>query len=310
VPCNGLQWRWLNEPLNFTEAPVNFKKPPFLYKYCSLERAVQILKDQYVYLCAPEDLNDLFEGSVGRIPEYTPEIGFELEWRRIRAYTGWTNEESKSFVREQNDEAEMLSGFNYSVDQLKILNSLVRKHSGITCFSEHRMDQRMWGTYGDNHRGVCIEFVNHGPSSLIGKHALPVVYEGKQDTEVVSDVMSDDGTLNIGLFGFHFYLKKSIAWESEREWRILMLSAKNQSAEDRKLRFERTDVKRIFLGPRVTESDAALIHEFAKREAHKWSVFQLRADSDSGTTSLEGVEALGSSEDLRYWVGQSQRAPK
>ena len=31
-------------------------------------------------------------------------------------------------------------------------------HSGVTCFTSRRNDQRMWGTYGDNHAGAVLSF--------------------------------------------------------------------------------------------------------------------------------------------------------
>jgi len=279
-----------------------FEKPQFLYKYCTADRAIQILQDQYLYLCPPKDLNDLYEGSLGRMLKYTPEIGFELRWRQIRCYAGWDEEESKSFVRENHDPEEARRNFDYTTDRLRELNALSRQHSGIICFSERRDDQRMWGTYGDNHQGVCIEFVNHGQSSLIERHCLPVLYSNERLDSSLPELMQEDGSLDAGLFAFFCYFRKTLDWESEREWRILMLANETQTMESRRMRFSNEDVKRIFVGPRIREEHLARIGELSFGESRDWGIFKLRPNSDLGRTEFEGVESVKSFDDLKYWI--------
>lgn len=285
-------------------------KPRFLYKYCSADRALQVLEDLYVYLCPPKDLNDLYEGSLGRMLQYSPEIGFELKWRQIRAHTGWGDEEAKQFVREEDhDPDDLRANFDYTADRLRELNALVRHHAGIACFSERRGDQRMWGTYGDNHQGVCIEFANHGEASLIHRHCLPVLYGNERLDNSLPELMREDGSLHAELFAYYCYLRKTRDWESEREWRILMLANDAQPPESRRLSFQRADVKRVFLGPRISSEHSDRIHELASRMSPDWGVFRLRPDSDRGITDFEGIEVVKSFEDLEYWW-PAIRSPK
>ena len=113
------------------------EKPDYLYKYCNLERGLQILKDCTLYLCPPNELNDLFEFSVMAHVEYNEERAKFLEHVRYVA-SGLNDEDAKHLVSKSN-EVELKENFEHFYKGLKKLNEDMRLHSGTTCFSERFM---------------------------------------------------------------------------------------------------------------------------------------------------------------------------
>ena len=81
------------------------EKPDYLYKYCSLERGLQILKDCELFLCPPQNLNDLFELSVMPHVEYNEERAKFLE--HVRWIVNGLDEEGAMELALKSDKAEL-----------------------------------------------------------------------------------------------------------------------------------------------------------------------------------------------------------
>ena len=103
----------------------------------------------------------------------------------------------------------------------------------IKCFSEEKESLYMWGHYGDNSSGICIEYDLSllNPDDKVLKHLFPVIYsenrfKGNFSFDNLIECRSSypySDTYDIGELSEikSLYLVKSKDWEKEREWRIL-----------------------------------------------------------------------------------------
>lgn len=274
-------------------------KPTCVYKYCSAQRALQVLSDSYLYLCPPEELNDLYEFTISRLPSYTHEAGKFLEYVRWRSQ-GVCDNDARAVVDKMAD-SEIQENYEYFEANLRELNSKLRVHSGVTCFSAKFMDQRMWGTYGDIHRGVCIQFSNVEEDSKVHKHILPVTYTGGVSDDLLPRLLKQDGSVNVETLAREMYLTKTLDWRDEEEWRILMVAISPQSNEERRFEFAPSNVRRIFLGPRISETHRAKIHDVARPHLEHWGVLDVVPVSNEARFEYRGADAVRSYRDIEFW---------
>ena len=154
-------------------------RPKYVYKYCSAERAIKILTNDYIYLAPPDYQNDIYEFTwrsvfkdhkdskhkfwARNLIAQSKQIGFDLSF----------DEDMKMAKKKNKDLNEYYDEYK---NKIKKLLSDIRKHSGITCFSALPNSQVMWGNYADNHKGACIEFKTSDQNSPIIPNLYPVVY--------------------------------------------------------------------------------------------------------------------------------------
>lgn len=282
-------------------------KPKYIYKYCSAERAIQVLSECSLYLCPPEKQNDLCEFNLSRFGKYDPERAKFLECLRWKA-NGADSELANSQANSAS-EAELRYQYEYFERGLHNLNSQARVHSGITSFSATFLDQRMFATYGDNHAGVCIQFSNVEGRSHVHKHLLPVTYTDEIADDLIIKLIKPNGSIDVEVLAREMYLVKSTDWRDECEWRILMLADKEQSKADRMFGFPADNIRRIFLGPRISPNDRKQILEIGRQHIRDWSVIDIVPVPNHARFEFSGVEIMKSLEDSQFWDDHQIRAP-
>jgi len=277
------------------------QKPTYIYKYCSVARGIQVLSECALYLCPPDRLNDLAEFTISRLGlgSYDPERAKFVEYVRWRA-AGAAHEDAKAMVDRASPE-ECRSNYEYFEAGLRDLNARLRANSGITCFSARFMDQRMWGTYGDNHGGVCIQFTNAEGLSVVHRHLLPVAYNDTIDPEILIHLLKPDGAVDVEVLARELYLTKTTDWRDEEEWRILMLANSEQKPTDRQFSFPTRNVRRIFLGPRIREIDRATIKDIALHRDADWSILDVIPVPNEARFEYRGVERVRAYSDIEFW---------
>jgi hypothetical protein len=279
--------------------------PKYLYKYCSAERAVQILRDQYLYLCPFENLNDMYEGTVAPGLKYSAELARELQIRRIMAIAGESRQFAEEFVRESSSADREKEVFDYFATTIRETAKAMRKHGGVACLSADFSNQRMWGTYGDSHQGVCLQFWQDEGRSVIHKLARPVIYTNENRTDLLIKLMDEDGAISPPALGLMFYLTKSVEWKGEHEWRIVMLATTEQGADDRRIRFPATNIRRVFLGPRIDKQRREQVFNIARQHATDWGVLDVEIDVDSGRANFVGMDVIKHSDDFAWYSRHS-----
>lgn len=280
--------------------PVLFPgKPQYLYRYCNADRALQILRDNYMYLAPPSAMNDLIEGTPARVCKYSKEQARELDIRRYMT-EGLSRRSAAELIDAKVSVAEQRENFEYFANELVKIAVAMREHSGLISLSEAFNHQKMWGTYGDNHSGACIQFWRDSGQSRVHKHALPVEYSHKDLTGELISRLEEDGSVSSTLLGQLLYLRKTPEWQDEHEWRITMLDSQPVPENDRKFHFSSSNIRRVFLGPRVPKSKRDEIHALCGERDFVWSVLDVQVDAVTGISSFHGVELHKSLEDFEW----------
>ena len=169
----------------------NGNKYPTLFRYCCADYYnIRALEKSQLFLCPIGDLNDVFEG---------------------------------------------LSSQSATIDRMDM-----RKLAYVKSFTENENSLLMWGVYADSFKGMCIEYdVNR----LIGSdqesilyHLYPVAYTSERNNTFDMKRISNEYTKfmqaldNYGTFDTLVYTKdilplfltKSLEWQTENEWRIVV----------------------------------------------------------------------------------------
>jgi hypothetical protein len=196
------------------------RNPDYLYKYCSAERALQVLRDNQLYLCPPDKFNALYEGSIARLTHYSPEAGLDLAAKIAWIRHGLPVEDARLLLKERMPEEEVKKTFVDIASWLKGPAEKLRLNSGVTCFSTRRDDQHMWGTYGVNHFGACIEFCNRSGASEIIRRAQPVLYKDGSLADKLPELLKDDLSLDMYRLALWCFFVKSTDWRDGSELRV------------------------------------------------------------------------------------------
>jgi Protein of unknown function (DUF2971) len=291
---------------NFPKIP---KKPSYVYKYCSGSRAAQICRDRTFYFAPVSKLNDLYEFRAKSLLTETSESKYHVFAKRLLAEkwcATWV-EAIDLAHRMSGDEVE--SSYRQFVESLTEMLERTMTYSGVTCFSEERNNQRMWGTYGDSHTGACIEFDTSAEKSHFAGHLMPAIYTSSKLNVCPSELMTDALTLDQFVLGF-FFCMKHFHWAEEREWRLLLLADGPQSPSDRVHPFEPDAITRIFLGPHISNNDEEQIRSAAAAIGTHIGVFKREIDSMEAKEQFVGVEQVKSLEQLLYWARQADNKNK
>jgi hypothetical protein len=281
------------------------EKPKFLYKYQSAKRVAQIVRDLTFYFAPAAQLNDLFEFRVKSLFTETPESRLRVYAKGL-VYQGVcdTIEQDIKFINEDLI-ADVQESYEYTMSMINEQLVNIMRHSGVTCFSEHRNNQRMWGTYGDNHSGAVIEFDTSSEKSKFASHLMPVLYLKEKPKICPSELISDEMTISQLVCGF-FCCFKTYDWRDEGEWRLLLLADEEQSKEQRIVPFERAAISRIFLGPRIKEEDEDEIWRVACLHQPSIPIFKRKIDEVEAKEEPVGFEMLHSSSQLEYWFARQK----
>jgi hypothetical protein len=275
--------------------------PTHLYRYCSAERAIQILAERRLFLSPPKNFNDLYEGTISRLTQYSREAACELFAKIVATRSSITLDAARATIRERDSEQMIQHTFDDICRWLEKPAELLRENSGLTCFSLRRDDQHMWGTYSVNHTGACIEFCDRSGQSEPLRRAQPVLYRDGSLSEHLPDLIAPDLSLNIHRLALWTYFVKSTDWRDEHEWRVFTLSTKPMTQEQRFLPFEAEDVRRVFCGPRMDVKLRAELAQISRDQQLKWSLFDIEPDVHQGMSNFKGVDLLDNRQDFEYW---------
>ena len=172
--------------------------PRFLYKYRSVESALQFLSNQSIYFSNFREFNDPFESSANYLVDFTPQQYYDS------FISVGFSPNSATVVTSQ-----IADGI---IDGKTCLKEAVEKaldSIGYYCMTTKADNLLMWAHYADSHRGVCFKFdiLEDLDSFLV---PLPVEYN--------SDYIEFDA-LNSNIA--ELIRRKSEDWSYEDEFRIV-----------------------------------------------------------------------------------------
>ena len=190
--------------------------PKHIYRYqpdCDNRR--QSLADDKVWLCSPDRYNDPYDCEF-MISDARVEA--EAHMRLEKNFTG-TNLDLLAIGKSKASQV-----VNARLAEIKQWKQLCK----VCCFNEDPTSMLMWGHYGDNHQGFCIEYDLERADAAQFRHKLyPVVYsdEPYDLTPWAKSLVNGSSSSAFNPHGPMLALiHKYKGWENEREWRVLEVS--------------------------------------------------------------------------------------
>lgn len=227
-----------------------------IFQYTRVKHAKTLILDDLMYLREIKDLNDPFEG----------DLLYDLD--------EFYNNPIKNPMLDKNDIK------NNFYEANKYMKDLIY----IACFSERNDITPMWHHYGGEHKGICVEydFKNDKKYDKKLKQILfPIAYvTEKRNKEILPKIFdgADKGKLAIETF-----TNKSIEWEYEQEWRIIMLKNPGKLFEikwyNNKPHIKFLTPKNVYLGYKIDERDAYFIKKLC--ELRNIPVYRMIKDNSS-----------------------------
>jgi hypothetical protein len=277
------------------------ERPKYVYKYTSAARAIQILKTSSVYMTPVRDLNDLYEFQPAAACFESADIKVKIFAKRLVGESTVADLPEAVALAKQMDDETLESTYRQFKDGLVPTLAAITEHSGVTCFSARRNDQRLWGTYGDSHRGVCIEFHGQPGHGKASEHLSPVFYTNRKLPLCLSDLMTPELKLDVFLATVLLGVKHT-DWQGEDEWRLVLIASTEQSKEDRIAKLDRDFFSRVYLGPSVDSTIEREIYEVAAACSPPIPVFKRRIYASEAKEDLLGFEEVRSIDQLLDWV--------
>jgi hypothetical protein len=198
-----------------------------IYKYCSLNTCLKILKNGTLYFQNPQYFNDPFDCNISilkfsRTKEAERELRTAIE---IKIYPTSIDKENE-FREIWDDDIEFDKCWRKSI-KMKIYSS------GVSCFSERNNNTLMWSYYADQHYGMCLEFDS--------KFKLDEILIDKDITRRMfvrvdySKKKKIDYNYNKYEGVYDLYAYKSEDWKHEQEVRLVVIELNWLKNEQKKL---------------------------------------------------------------------------
>lgn len=223
-----------------------------IFQYTRVKHAKTLILDDLMYLREIKDLNDPFEG----------DLLYDLD------------EFYNNPIRNPKLDKKGIKNIFYEANQD------MKNRVYIACFSERNNITPMWNHYGDKHKGICVEY-DFKYDKLLKQIFFPVAYVTEERNKEILRKLYDGA--GIGKLTIETFTNKSLEWEYEQEWRIIMLKNPKQLFEiiwhDNKPHIKFLTPKSVYLGYKIDDRDAYFIKKLC--EIRDIPVYRMIKDSSS-----------------------------
>jgi hypothetical protein len=235
-------------------------KPEYLYKYrgCS-ENTFNIIKNNELYFAHPCDFNDPFDTKIvldmsGQMEKCTEVVLKSIESDPKYAYLSKEDKLKVAILVASSFENPKFNKFSGKEFAEKVASSV-----SVCCFSDKKDNLVMWSHYADNHKGICLQFMN---GRDIFKGAFKVNYESEYPKVNFFDPLIDiiDSLL----------LTKSKHWEYEDEYRIILEQPKGNKA------FAEDILIGIIFGCQMDAAQKEYVSKLVKSRKHPINLYQAK----------------------------------
>lgn len=174
--------------------------PRYLYKYCTVDSALEFLGNHSVWFATFDQFNDPFDCAMQISEQYTKD-----DWENLLTSQGVDTETKNKIINDvMANPSEGARIIRESIEGIK-------KQIGILCLSDRYDNLSLWAYYANQHRGVCLEF---DMLADLETFSMPkkVSYD---NTFPMINYLHDQGSVVDALF------HKSKDWQVEGEYRII-----------------------------------------------------------------------------------------
>lgn len=222
--------------------------PKILFKYMKAEYAVGSLKDDFIKVSNPFNVNDPFEGDM--LFDYdmiSQQYKDDLLIRQLDVPVFNLSDEDKNMIVNSknpfylfmdivyNNDSKLGDGLRFDEFKLEFVgifkdfahyivknyNLELKKQMLFVCLSESNNIIPMWAHYADNHKGVCIGYDLTDFELGCEETCHPILYVHNSDFAKDISNIDNDKRNKLKVLQEPF-LKKSYDWSYEKEWRILI----------------------------------------------------------------------------------------
>jgi hypothetical protein len=251
----------------------------FLHRFCSAERAIQILSANSIYLPSPKQLNDPFEFSAKIKQDYNDSERQEILDIVSKTRLG-LSEEQFDKTTDKRSEMAKTEAFTYIASlELKGVLKYLYEFSGVTCLTAHYDDPLLWAHYADSHKGVCLVFNRIGKPCPLIDEALPVIYKDELVELDFFEYLKRSDLFSETIDEL-FYTKHS-KWAYEKEWRVVIPSTRPLTEEERTIAFHPSNLCKIILGDRITVEHRNKIRKIVSQREGIFFVVQAKIRDDT-----------------------------
>ena len=220
--------------------------PPHVYKYRSISKNTgRIIRENELYFSSPLGFNDPFEGRV--FPDFN---GTEAQHRKfyeaVLLSAGFSGAQLQDKIEEYVKKQLLMDAKKAHIFSENTTTRIMERISTL-CFSEKRDDILEWSHYGDEHKGICLEFSTSDLSSYLSK-LRKVVYSNSYPQLMM---FSDPNEEKIK----KFILTKSDHWTYESEWRVFEVMGDGFTRRPGAYEFPPDSLTGIIFGCRIPPSE-------------------------------------------------------
>lgn len=165
--------------------------------------------------CSPQDLCKLYRKIAEGNPAHQVDARINHAIGNSQEYGNWqTESEARSYL---------IESFRIGIKEV-FLEEL--RHKGVLSLAESWTSPLMWSHYGDEHRGVCIEY---DTTEQQHSHLAPVNYNASRSIslrDLFDWKVGGSDSAQTKILNTYFY-SKARDWSYEKEWRDLNDKAGN-----------------------------------------------------------------------------------
>ena len=262
-----------------------------LVRYLSQDYGVKSIISGEFKIVRPLDVNDPYEmmgACKGRLrDEVRKEVRDKMRYEWVRKGMAFPQKGPLPPIEQR------LEHFERYFQRVVMERTAQQRMNRILCFVDASKineisDQLMWGHYAKNGTGIRVWF----DSDVLERENMPpmwpVVYGSKRPVLDLSTLNSYDDSSTWGPFLKKLWFTKSVAWEYEHEWRMLIPCKATQEliVEKDGLEFVKlpiSSIVRVDFGPKGLQGESkAIIRELRQNESTKHIDFKLAAFTETG----------------------------
>jgi hypothetical protein len=224
-----------------------------IFKYTSFNTAKVIIAANMIKFSRPNEFNDPFDCDIDLLDfnfnsELSERVKSEIEQLKE------TFSKTPGFAEMSNDISIWERG--YKETQIGKINSC-----RISCFSLANDSILMWSHYADKHYGVAFEFDNTISPRFENLDDEKDITEGEVGYSEYERINYLSADRKYALF--KLFISKSINWQHEKEYRMLLLGNKSEFQK-----FKKSFLKAIYFGLRVDDNKISEIVELCRLQQY------------------------------------------
>ena len=215
--------------------------PKRIFKYTSFDIAKIIVSSSCIKFSHPADFNDPFDCDIDLLDfqfnseaELNDTIKAEIVLLKDRF------KDTPGFTELSRDDSFWARG--YRETQIGKIKSC-----RICCFSLVNNSILMWSHYAEKHFGICLEFDNYISPRFVNLSEKDISegIVGYSEYERIN-YMNNEKKYSL----FKLFLSKSVSWNHEQEYRMILLNGKDEIQK-----FYKPFLSAIYFGLRTTDSE-------------------------------------------------------